>query len=46
MTISGRLISTAAAISSDHSMLKEVTSMFITPVVSGLASSVFTSTKA
>ena len=39
MTISGRLIITEAAISSDHSMLKEVISMFMTPVVSGRAAS-------
>ncbi len=44
--ISGTLIITEAAISSDHSILKLEISMFITPVVSGRALSEFTSTSA
>ena len=37
---------TEAAIKRDHSMLKAEISMVMTPVVSGLALSVFTSTSA
>src|SRR5262245_54000724 len=45
-TITGTLIITEAAISSDHSMLNEVTSMLMTPVVRVRAVSLFTRTRA
>jgi hypothetical protein len=45
-TIRGTLIMTDAAISIYHSMLKDVTSIFMTPVVSGRTSSLLTSTRA